>query len=58
MARIVFVPMITLKDKLALESMHHSKLRKLSFQAHALLDKREFVRAASKQLELQGIYLP
>lgn len=58
LARIVFVPMITLKDKLALKSMYHSKLKKLSFLAHTLLDKMEYVRAASKQLELQGIWMP
>lgn len=38
--------------------MYHSKLKKLSFLAHTLLDKMEYVRAASKQLELQGIWMP
>lgn len=50
--------MITLKDKLALESIYHSKWRKMSFLADTLLSKTEFVRAVSKQLELQGTWMP
>lgn len=50
MARIVFVPMMTLKGKSALNSMFHSKLGKKRFLAWTLPDEleEEFVRTASQ----------
>lgn len=50
LARIVFVPMMTLKGKSALNSMFHSKLGKKRFLAWTLPDEleEEFVRTASQ----------
>lgn len=50
LARIVFVPMMTLKGKSALANMFHSKLGKESFLAWMLPDEleEESVRTASQ----------